>query len=122
MTDSAQRASARSPEELPRLFHARANAGDVEGLVALYEPDAVLAVGTPVATGHAEIRKFYADLLARKSSFPETELLPVLRNGDLAMTIARLPNGSTSVEIARLQTDGGWLWAIDQLKVKPVSA
>lgn len=120
MTD-ATRGLARSPEELPRLFHARANAGDVEGLVMLYEPDAVLAVGTPVATGHVEIRKFYADLLARKSSFPETELLPVLRNGDLAMTIARLPNGSTSVEIARLQSDGNWRWVIDQLKVKSTS-
>jgi ketosteroid isomerase-like protein len=121
MTDSSSRGPARTPEELPRLFHARANAGDVDGLVALYETDAILAVGVPVATGHAEIRKFYADLLARRSSFAETELLPVLINGDLAMTISRLPNGSTSVEIARRQSDGGWLWVIDQLKVKPAA-
>lgn len=32
-----------NPEDLARLFVSRANAGDVEGLVALYEPDAVLA-------------------------------------------------------------------------------
>ncbi len=31
------------PEDLARFFVSRANAGDVEGLVALYEPDAVLA-------------------------------------------------------------------------------
>src|SRR5258707_47082 len=31
------------PEDLDRMFLARGNAGDVEGLVALYEPDAVLA-------------------------------------------------------------------------------
>ncbi|MEG9528813.1 MAG: nuclear transport factor 2 family protein, partial [Hyphomicrobiales bacterium] len=68
------REPARAPEELAALFNRRANAGDVEGLVALYEPDAVLAAGRVVATGHAEIRTFYADLLARKSDFraPET--------------------------------------------------
>ncbi len=121
MTDPSQRELAHSPEELLRLFHSRANEGDVEGLVALYEAGAVLAVGAPVATGHAEIRKFYADLLARKRTFPETEHLPVLRNDGLAMTTSRLPNGNISVEIARLQTDGSWLWVVDQLKIKPVS-
>ena len=31
------------PEDLDRLFLERANAGDVDGVVDLYEPDAVLA-------------------------------------------------------------------------------
>lgn len=110
-----------APEDLARLFNARANAGDVAGLVALYEPDAVLAAGAVVATGHAEIEKFYTDLLARKSDFPAVETLPALRNGDLAMTFARLPNGHVSVETARRQDDGGWLWVIDQLKIKPLA-
>ncbi|KQP10314.1 hypothetical protein ASF28_04000 [Methylobacterium sp. Leaf99] len=110
-----------APEDLARLFNARANAGDVAGLVALYEPDAVLAAGAVVATGHAEIRKFYTDLLARKSDFPAVETLPALRNGNLAMTFARLPNGHVSVETARRQDDGGWLWVIDQLKIKPLT-
>ncbi|MDO9427641.1 MAG: nuclear transport factor 2 family protein [Methylobacterium sp.] len=110
-----------APEDLARLFNARANAGDVAGLVALYEPDAVLAAGAVVATGHAEIEKFYTDLLARKSDFPAVETLPALRNGDLAMTFARLPNGHVSVETARRQDDGGWLWVIDQLKIKPLT-
>lgn len=34
---------AHEPEDLGRFFVHRANAGDVAGLVALYEPDAVLA-------------------------------------------------------------------------------
>jgi ketosteroid isomerase-like protein len=110
---------AREPGELARLFIARANAGDVEGLVALYEPGAVLAAGRVVATGHAEIRAFYADLLARRSEFPAPETLPPLRNGGLAMTFARLPNGTVSAEVAREQADGTWLWAIDQLKIAP---
>ncbi|MGU3452608.1 YybH family protein [Methylobacterium sp. 391_Methyba4] len=113
------REPARAPEDLAVLFNQRANAGDVEGLVALYEPEAVLAAGRVVATDHAEIRSFYADLLARKSDFPAPETLPPLRNGPLALTFARLPNGALSVEAAREQADGTWLWAIDQLKIAP---
>ncbi|HJE22415.1 MAG TPA: nuclear transport factor 2 family protein [Methylorubrum populi] len=116
-----QRDVAREPEDLARLFHARANAGDAEGLVALYEAGATLAVGEVVASGHDEIRRFYTDLLARKSDFPEPETLPAIRNGDLALTFARLPNGAFSVEAARRQADGTWLWAVDQLKIKPAA-
>lgn len=115
----ANRSGAEAPEALAQLFNQRANAGDVEGLVALYEPDAVLAAGRVVATGHAEIRAFYTDLLARRSDFPAAEALPPLRNGAIAMTFARLPNGTISVETAREQADGTWRWAIDQLKIKP---
>ena len=111
--------TAREPGALAGLFNRRANAGDVEGLVALYEPEALLAAGRVVATGHAEIRTFYTDLLARRSEFPAAEALPPLRNGPLAMTFARLPNGTLSVEVAREQADGTWLWAIDQLKIAP---
>ncbi|KQO45755.1 hypothetical protein [Methylobacterium sp. Leaf85] len=114
-------ARAQSPEDLARLFNERANAGDVEGLVALYEQDAVLAAGKVVATGQREIRAFYTDLLARRSEFPAAEALPSIRNGAIAMTFARLPNGTISVETARLQDDGGWLWIIDQLKIKPMA-
>ena len=112
---------AQSPEDLACLFNERANAGDVEGLVALYEPDAVLAAGKVVATGRQEIRAFYTDLLARRSEFPAAEALPSIRNGAIAMTFARLPNGTISVETARLQDEGGWLWIIDQLKIKPAA-
>ncbi|MDP4003244.1 nuclear transport factor 2 family protein [Methylobacterium sp. NEAU K] len=114
-----ERDHAREPGALARLFNRRANAGDVEGLVALYEPEAVLAAGRVVATGHEEIRAFYAKLLARKSDFPAAEALPPLRSGPLALTFARLPDGTLSVEVAREQPDGTWLWAIDQLKIAP---
>ncbi|WP_267355840.1 MULTISPECIES: nuclear transport factor 2 family protein [unclassified Methylobacterium] len=116
---SETREPARAPETLAALFNQRANAGDVEGLVALYEPEAVLAAGRVVATGHAEIRSFYTDLLTRKSDFPAPETLPPLRTGSLAMTFARLPKGAFSVEVAREQADGTWLWVIDQLKLAP---
>lgn len=44
MTDFDDRERAAEPEDLGRLFLERANTGDVDGLVALYEPDAVVAV------------------------------------------------------------------------------
>ena len=43
MADGHDPGRALEPEDLDRLFLRRANAGDVDGLVALYEPDAVLA-------------------------------------------------------------------------------
>lgn len=113
---------AQEPQNLARLFNARANAGDIEGLVALYQPDAVVAKGAVVATGHEAIRRFYTDLLSRRSSFPQVEELPALRNGSFALTFARAPNGNISVELARQQPNGTWLWIIDQLKIPPLAA
>ncbi|ACA18155.1 conserved hypothetical protein [Methylobacterium sp. 4-46] len=112
------RERAAEPEALTRLFLARANAGDVEGLVALYAPEAVLAVGEVVARGHEEIRRFYEGLLRKRSHFPPVETLPVIRTGPVALTMARSGRGSLSVEVARQGEDGAWLWVIDQLKVE----
>ncbi len=65
MDDDAERERATQPEELSRLIVERLNAADVDGLVALYEPDAVLALPDgQVATGAQEIRKTYQRLVA----------------------------------------------------------
>lgn len=45
MAGTDTREGAQQPEDLTRLFVERGNAGDAEGLAALYEPDAV--VGFP---------------------------------------------------------------------------
>jgi ketosteroid isomerase-like protein len=104
-----------NPEDLARLFVVRANAGDVEGIVALYESDAVLACpGGQVVVGSKAIRSFYSELLAERPRFEPGEQQPALRHRDLALTSSRLPNGVVTAEIARKQSDGTWLWAIDQ--------
>lgn len=106
---------ARNPEDLARFFVVRANAGDVEGLVALYEPDAVLAAPDgQLLIGAEAIRGFYARLLADRPTFVAGEQRPALRQGDLALTSSRLINRIVTAEIARRQLDGTWLWAIDQ--------
>ena len=106
---------ARDPEDLARFFVERANAGDVDGLVALYEPNAILVRrnGT-TAVGSPQIRAYYTAMLARVSTFTPGEQSPALRNGDIALTSSRLINGNVTAEIARRQPDGSWRWIIDQ--------
>jgi ketosteroid isomerase-like protein len=102
------------PEDLGVFFLERANAGDVEGLVALYEPGAVLAFRPrQLATGHDEIRAVYTGLLADRPAFSSAGQQPVVRHGDLALTSTRLPGGGATVEVARRQPDGSWRWVID---------
>ena len=114
MTNS-EPAPALRPEDLGTFFLERANAGDVEGLVALYEPEAVLAVSPErLATGHEEIREFYASLLAGRPAFSSAGQQPAIRHGDLALTSTRLTGGGATVEVARRQPDGSWRWVIDQ--------
>jgi ketosteroid isomerase-like protein len=108
------RERAAQPEDLSRLVVERLNAGDVEGLVALYEPDAVLALPNgQVATGSREIRQAYEHLVADRPTFAPGQQQPTLRNGDLALTSVRLVDGGVTVEVARRQPDGTWLWVID---------
>jgi ketosteroid isomerase-like protein len=104
------------PNDLGKLFVSRASAGDVNGLVALYEDDAVLVINKEgkIAKGHQEIGVFYANMLSKKPIFEKGKQKFALRNGDLALTSSRLVNGTITAEIARLQPDNTWLWMIDE--------
>jgi hypothetical protein len=106
---------AKEPEDLAMFFIERANAGDVEGLVALYETTATLSCGAGnMAIGVEQIRKFYTSLLSSRPRFTPGVQASALRNGDLALTSSRLGNGDITAEIARQQPDGSWLWTVDQ--------
>ena len=106
---------AADPQELAQLLVARANVGDVDGMVELYEPNAVLAVGDDkIARGTAQIRAFYANFLAAGVRFNVGEQRPAMLSGELALTSTRLPNGTITAEVARRQSDGSWRWVIDQ--------
>jgi ketosteroid isomerase-like protein len=109
---------AKKPDDLEKFFVERANAGDVQGLVALYEPNATLVSGNgEVAVGSNQIREFFVGFLARRQQLAPSDQTPALCNGDLALTSSRHSNGDLSAEIARRQPDGNWLWAVDQFSL-----
>jgi hypothetical protein len=92
---------AERPEDLGRLFVQRANAGDLEGLVALYEPDAVLAFPRgKLTTGRDAIRREYEQFLAGKPTL-DGESQRGLCFGDLALP----PRGSPAAAPPRWPDD-----------------
>jgi uncharacterized protein (TIGR02246 family) len=117
--------NARSPTDVDRLFAEALNAGDLDALVALYEPQASLmpSPGTLVA-GTAAIRDALAAFLAGKPTMTISPRL-VSQSGDLAVVTAKWQLTMTgsdgkptkmegqSVEVVRGQADGRWLFAID---------
>lgn len=109
---------AKEPNDLERYFVERANAGDVEGLVALYEPNATLSCGDgKTIVGLDQIREFFVNYLASRPQFAPSDQAPALCSDDLALTSSRLDNGDITAEIARRQQDGNWLWAADQFSL-----
>jgi uncharacterized protein (TIGR02246 family) len=117
---------ATEPEQIHRLFEQAFNAGDIDALMALYEPDAALVPQPGVtAEGSAAIRESLEWFLDRRGRITlDTKL--VVRVGDLAYLANRwslsggtMPDGTpaelgaTTAEVARLQPDGTWLYVID---------
>ena len=118
MADEASLERARRPQDLERLLVSRERAGDVDGMAALYEPDAVLDSGAGRLTqGREAIRALFADIVARGKRFDFGDQRPAIISGDLALTSTRLPDGSVTAEIARRQGDGTWLWVVDQFSI-----
>jgi enoyl-CoA hydratase/carnithine racemase/ketosteroid isomerase-like protein len=126
--------SIHDPVQLARLFAERASAGDLEGMLALYEDNATfLGPDGTVAHGAHTIRARLADLLAGQ---PRIDLLgtpEALIVGGVAlirnrwqMTIGQGDGAArvegASAEVARRQTDGGWLYAIDRPTIEGVVA
>lgn len=107
---------ARTPEEITRLFVDRANAGDVDGVAALYEEEAVMAFPPGRTTvGRAAIRELLGQLLATSPRFEYEESLPTLAVGDIALTATPSRDGKgTRVQVVRRQPDGTWRRLIDR--------
>ena len=109
---------AKEPNDLEKFFVERANAGDVEGLVALYEPNAIVAYGNgEVAIGLNQIREFFIKFVADRPQLDQSLQAEALRSGDIALTSSQLSNGDVTAEVARRQPDGSWLWVVDQFSL-----
>ena len=105
-----------TPEDLTRQFVDADNAGDLDALVALYEPDAVIAFPPGRLTqGHAAIRALYAGMLEQRPHFEYEEPLTTLVSGDLALTATPAQDAAgVRAQVVRRQPDGSWKRVLDR--------
>ncbi len=114
-----------SPAEIHTLVREAFNLGDLDGLTALYEPDAILVVnGTPVA-GRQNIREAFKTMLLRhgvmtletRSVVESPHGIAVLHGKwvvePAAESDSQLVTRGLSTEVVRKQPDGTWLFVID---------
>jgi uncharacterized protein (TIGR02246 family) len=119
--------TATSPAHLMLLFAERAAAGDVDGLLALYEPEGVFEprLGT-VLRGTDQIRPALTEFAALAPKIEYVGDPDCVIVDDVAIVAntwtmtGRLPDGTTvregglSADVLRRQGDGSWLILIDQ--------
>ena len=121
--------SAHEPGEASTLFERYFADGDLDGLMSLYENEAVFPTTRATATGQDEIRqtlKAYLDLGATLVFGPSL----VFPAGDLALIhtpwTMHMPNGSSSegatAEVVRRQADGTWNTSSTTLTGRPCSS
>jgi ketosteroid isomerase-like protein len=111
--------SARTPPEIHRLFEIAFNAGDLEAILALYEPAAVFLAGDRSLAGHEAIREFYRISLAQGARM-KLETSVVVESADgLALLYGAWTLGppvsaeGLSTEVVRREPNGDWKFVID---------
>jgi uncharacterized protein (TIGR02246 family) len=114
-----------SPESMNAAFAAAVSSGEVDRVLALYEPDALLAPRPGErARGTREIRSALEALLALGGTM-ESRNVYCMQVGDIALLqgewrlVATTPDGSPleltsrTAEVVRRQPDGTWLYVVD---------
>jgi ketosteroid isomerase-like protein len=111
------------PQDLERQLVIRENAGDVDGMTALFAPDAVIELNDGrLVRGTSAIHAFFTEL-QKTGLGPEGRRFklgkqrPALICGDLALTSTHSLDGDITTEVARRQADGTWLWVLDRWSV-----
>ncbi|MFP3391635.1 YybH family protein [Brevibacillus sp. SIMBA_040] len=125
MLQSNQGNTVLNPQDMNAAFAAAFNSGQIENLLALYEPDAVLIDhNSNEMRGTEAIRQALEQLLQIKGTMISTNIYCILY-GDLALLRAHFvihgtgPDGRSSQfdghtsEIVRKQPNGGWLYIVD---------
>jgi uncharacterized protein (TIGR02246 family) len=123
--------AATTPEECDALFARHLNSGNVEGVVALYEPQASLVMEAEnVARGTDAIRAAITTFASLRPTLT-MHVTRVVRPGeDLAVLYndwrltgtapdgSRLEDSGKAIEIVRRQPDGSWRLAIDDPRAR----
>lgn len=109
--------TARTPEDLTRLFVEFSNAGDADAVASLYDEEAVMAYPPgEVTLGRAAIRDLWASVLEHRPTFVPEPPLPTLTFGDdLALTATPPRDGAGArAQVVARRADGSWVRVIDQ--------
>ena len=110
---------ASTPQEIHVFFERAFNIGDVEAILALYEPGAVLVSGGKLVTGHDGIRDAFNVFLSSGARMKlDTRAVIESREGLAVLHGAWSlgPPSATqglSTEVVRRQADGSWMFVID---------
>jgi uncharacterized protein (TIGR02246 family) len=115
-----------TPDDLLQCFLHGMSEGDVDGVVSLYEPDAVVAADPSKAIkGHTAISSMVSAFLAQRPRFVLDDA-EVVQVGDVAIVQAQwtvttqdaagetVPMNVTPTLVIRRQADGRWLVVIDR--------
>ena len=118
--------TARTPEDIDRLFTERMAAGDVDGVVALYEPEGgLVSQDGLVTTGPAAIREALARLAAMRPRMTTNPVRVVRTGADLAVVYndwklsavdaegRPVTMEGRAIEVSRRQPDGTWRFVLD---------
>jgi uncharacterized protein (TIGR02246 family) len=116
----------RTPEDCDHLFERHLNAGDIEAVVALYEPGAsLLNQDGTAAVGPTAIRAAVAAFAEMKPRLRMNIVKTIRVNDDLAVLYndwtATIPSpdgapaeiAGKAIEVMRRQPDGTWRFVVD---------
>ena len=110
---------ASKPEDVGRLIVEAIGNGDVDAVIAMYEPEAAMPNQQgEVTSGTDALRQNLAPFIASKPDL-KVEVEKVIRAGDIALLYSRWsmtkpePASGRTVAVARRQPDGTWLFIVD---------
>jgi uncharacterized protein (TIGR02246 family) len=109
---------ANSPEDICRLFQQYMAVGDLDAVLSVFDPEAVLVNPSgEVQQGRDGLRQELAPVAAMKPRVAFT-IKQVIQSGDIALMHTEwqvsfpLPMSVYAIAVARRQPDGTWRWLI----------
>lgn len=116
---------AKTPQELQSLFVTAFNTGDLDAILALYEPNAALATQSGVPqVGMEKLGDSFRTIVGMRGKMSidttyvvETDGIALLRGAWSMESMTPVGKAVTmkghSIEVARRQPDGSWRFVID---------